>query len=62
MSPLSELPACLETARLYLRPYRSGDAPMYLAVGVRNRARLARYEADNPLRTITDEFESHSQD
>jgi len=31
---------------------------MYLAAGVRNRAHLARYEADNPLRTITDEVEA----
>jgi RimJ/RimL family protein N-acetyltransferase len=53
-----EISTRLETERLYLRPYQISDALMYLAVGVRNRAHLARYEADNPLRTITDEVEA----
>jgi len=56
--PLSDLSTRLETERLYLRPYQADDAPVYLTVGVRNRAHLARYEADNPLRTITDVVEA----
>jgi len=50
----------IETERLYLRPYRAGDGPMYLAVGLRNRAHLARYEADNPLTTLTDTVEAEN--
>ena len=42
----------LETQRLYLRPYRAGDGPMYYAVGQKNRDHLARYETDNFLRTL----------
>lgn len=58
MNQLAELPTHLETDRLYLRSYQVSDAPMYLAAGVRNRAHLARYEADNPLTKITDEVEA----
>ena len=60
MKPLPGLPTQLETERLYLRPYRAGDGPMYLAVGLRNRAHLARYEAENPLTTITDTVEAEN--
>jgi len=48
------------TERLYLRSYCAGDGPMYLAVGLRNRAHLARYEAENPLTTITDTVEAEN--
>ncbi len=50
----------IDTERLYLRPYRADDGPMYLAVGLRNRAHLARYEADNPLTSISDEVEAEN--
>ena len=60
MKSASELPTRLETERLYLRSYRAGDGPMYLAVGLRNRAHLARYEAENPLMTINDEVEAEN--
>ena len=55
-----ELPTRLETERLYLRPYRAGDGSMYLAVGLRNRAHLARHEAENPLTTINDGVEAEN--
>jgi RimJ/RimL family protein N-acetyltransferase len=58
LNSVADLPTRLETERLYLRPYQPGDGPMYLAVGLRNRAHLARYEADNPLTTIADEVEA----
>ncbi|MGC9396335.1 MAG: GNAT family N-acetyltransferase [Anaerolineae bacterium] len=60
MKSVAELPVRLETERLYLRPYRTGDGSMYLSVGLRNRAHLARYEAENPLVTITDEVEAEN--
>lgn len=33
---------------------------MYLMVGLRNRAHLARYEAENPLTTLTDTVEAEN--
>jgi len=50
----------IETERLYLRPYRAGDGPMYLMMGLRNRAHFARYEAENPLTTLTDTVEAEN--
>ena len=52
---LLELPVRIETARLYLRPYQPGDGPLYFAVSRRNRAHLAKYEAQNVLMGITTE-------
>ena len=51
MSPLHTctLPERLETARLFLRPYRDDDAPWYFAAAQRNRVHLAQHEANNPL-------------
>ena len=46
--------------RLYLRPYQAGDGPMYFAVGQKNRAHLARYEADNVVLTINSEAEAET--
>ncbi len=43
---------CLETARLIVRCYQPADAAAYLAMGLRNRDHLARYEADNPIRSL----------
>jgi ribosomal-protein-alanine N-acetyltransferase len=56
---LLDLPTRIETERLYLRPYAPGDGPMYYAVSQRNRAHLARYEADNVLMTL--ENEEHAE-
>ena len=55
-----DIPTRLETERLYLRPYRTGDGPMYFAVGQKNRDHLARYETDNFLRTLNSEAEAES--
>ena len=60
MTALPDLPTRLEPERLYLRPYRAGDGPMYLMVGLRNRAHLARYEAENALTTLTDTVEAEN--
>jgi RimJ/RimL family protein N-acetyltransferase len=45
---LLSLPEQLETERLTLRPYRSGDGGAYLDVCLRNKAHLLPYEAGNP--------------
>lgn len=44
----------LETARLYLRPYRSDDAAWYCAMAKRNHSHLARYESGNAAFGIAD--------
>lgn len=55
-----DIPTHLETARLYLRPYRADDGPMYFAVGQRNRDHLACYETDNFIRTLNSEAEAEN--
>ena len=52
MKPCLYIPTHLETERLYLRPYQAGDGPLYFAMGQKNRAHLARYEADNVVLAI----------
>jgi aminoglycoside 6'-N-acetyltransferase len=52
LKPVIDIPTCIETQRLYLRPYRAGDGPMYFAVGQKNRDHLARYETENFIRTL----------
>jgi len=42
----------IDTERLTLRPYSLADAIQYCEMGLRNRAHLARYEADNPIRHL----------
>lgn len=54
---LLDIPTRIETERLYLRPYKAGDGPMYYAVSQRNRSHLARYEAGNYLMSIDSEEE-----
>jgi RimJ/RimL family protein N-acetyltransferase len=49
---LLEIPERVEADRIYLRHYRAGDGPWYYAVSQRNRAHLARYEAENALMSI----------
>jgi len=55
-----DIPTRIETERLYLRPYQAGDGPMYFAVGQKNRDHLARYEADNVVRTLSSEMEAEA--
>ncbi len=52
---LLDIPARIETERLYLRPYQMGDGPMYYAASLRNRKHLARYESGNVLYHLKDE-------
>jgi aminoglycoside 6'-N-acetyltransferase len=54
---LLDIPDRIETERLYLRPYRAGDGPMYFAVSQNNRDHLARYEGGNYLMSIDTEEE-----
>jgi RimJ/RimL family protein N-acetyltransferase len=42
-------PDRLETTRLYLRSYQTGDGPVFFAAGRANRAHLARFEARNVI-------------
>jgi [ribosomal protein S5]-alanine N-acetyltransferase len=48
----------METERLFLRPYRSGDGILYYQVSQRNRSHLAKYEAGNILMQIETEEEA----
>jgi ribosomal-protein-alanine N-acetyltransferase len=52
---LLDIPALIETRRLYLRPYQAGDGPWYYAMSQRNKAHLARYESGNPVMTLNTE-------
>jgi aminoglycoside 6'-N-acetyltransferase len=49
---LLDIPTCLETQRLLLRGYRSGDGPWFYKMSQANRAHLARYEAGNVVMSI----------
>jgi ribosomal-protein-alanine N-acetyltransferase len=55
-----DIPTRIETERLYLRCYEPGDGPWYYAMSQRNRAHLARYEADNPARSLQSEEEAEA--
>jgi RimJ/RimL family protein N-acetyltransferase len=46
------MPARIEAARLYLRPYQAGDGEWFYAMGRRNHAHLQRYESDNVVLSI----------
>jgi len=52
---LLEIPADFETERLRLRSYQAGDGRWYYPMSLRNRDHLARYEGDNPARTLASE-------
>jgi RimJ/RimL family protein N-acetyltransferase len=45
----------LETARLFLRPYQSGDGLLYYQVSQKNRSHLAQFESGNILMYIDSE-------
>ena len=55
---LPEIPERIEAERIYLRSYRPGDGPWYYAMSQRNRAHLARYEAENVAMTLESEQEA----
>lgn len=50
-----DIPEYMETERLYLRPYQSGDGPMLYAAGMRNRAHFAEFEYGNILMLLKNE-------
>ena len=49
---LTDLPLSYETPRLTVRRYHLGDSTWYWLAGQRNRDHLARYETDNPIRSL----------
>jgi RimJ/RimL family protein N-acetyltransferase len=57
---LPDIPTRIETQRIYLRSYQAGDGPWYHAMSQKNRAHLARYEADNVVMSITSEQEAEA--
>jgi RimJ/RimL family protein N-acetyltransferase len=52
------LPTYIETERLFLRAYRSGDAVLYYQISQRNRSHLAQFESGNILMHIDSEEEA----
>ncbi len=52
---LTTVPEHMDTERLHLRRYESGDGPMYYAAGIRNREHLARFESGNVILYLKDE-------
>jgi RimJ/RimL family protein N-acetyltransferase len=57
---LLDIPAGFETERLHVRGYQAGDGRWYYPMGLRNRDHLARYEADNPARTLATEDDAEA--
>lgn len=55
-----EIPLSYQTQRLVVRRYRVEDSTWYWRAGQRNRDHLARFEADNPIRTLSSEAEARS--
>lgn len=53
-----EIPKRIEAVRIYLRSYEAGDGPWFYAMSKRNRAHLARYEAENVVMTLESETDS----
>jgi RimJ/RimL family protein N-acetyltransferase len=50
---LIDLPECLETPRLEVRPYHSGDGAAYFDVCQRNHSHLMPYEQGNPALNVS---------
>ena len=48
----SDLTIPIYTDRLIIRPYRVDDADWYYTMSLKNKAHLARYESENPVRSI----------
>ncbi len=59
-TPMAALPPSYETPRLVVRRYQVEDCAWYLSVGRRNREHLARFETDNPIRTLESEEEART--
>lgn len=57
---LLDIPTSFETERLLLRAYQPGDGPWYLAMAQRNLTHLARYETDNPARSLVTEDDAEN--
>src|SRR5665811_1067519 len=57
---LLDIPTSLQTDRLLLRAYQPGDGPWYLAMAQRNLTHLARYETDNPARSLVTEDDAEN--
>jgi ribosomal-protein-alanine N-acetyltransferase len=55
---LLEIPERIEAERIVLRRYEAGDGPWFYAMSQRNRAHLARYEAENVVMSIKSEQEA----
>jgi RimJ/RimL family protein N-acetyltransferase len=55
MHNLHEIPGEMETERLCMRSYQSGDGPLLFAVSVRNREHLAEFESGNVLMDLKSE-------
>ncbi len=49
---LIDLPDCLETPHLMVRPYQAGDGRAYFDICARNRDHLLPYERGNPARNV----------
>jgi ribosomal-protein-alanine N-acetyltransferase len=60
MAERPQMPERIETERLYLRPYRAGDGEWFHAMSLRNRAHLARYEAENVVLSVHSAEEAES--
>ena len=52
------LPERMETERLFLRPYRAGDGPMFFMASIRNHEHLNEFEWGNVLMHLSDEEHS----
>jgi aminoglycoside 6'-N-acetyltransferase len=55
---LLDIPNRIEAKRIYLRCYQAGDGQWFYAMSHKNRAHLARYEADNVVMSIQSEQEA----
>lgn len=52
---LIEIPERIEAERIYLRKYHTGDGRWYYVMSQKNREHLARYETENPARSLRSE-------
>ena len=55
-----EIPNRIEAGRIYLRSYQAGDGEWYYAMSQRNRAHLARYEAENAAMSLESEGDAEA--
>lgn len=55
---LMELPTQFETERLILRCYQAGDGAWYFPMSQKNKPHLERFEADNPVMSISCESDA----